>query len=102
MINRFLNKTLLKTVDEYGRKLASDSTINPKETEKCHLAKLVLISESQHPLRIVSLKTLADVKSHMLIPHTIREIILLAKRRPNEHRLRMILDLYSILCSPKP
>src|ERR1043165_1360062 len=102
MINRFLNKTLLRTVEDYGRKLASDSTTNPKDTEKCHLAKLVLISESQHGLRVISLKTLADVNSKMLIPHTIREIVLLARRRPNEHRSQIILDLYSILYSAKP
>ena|SRR5437764_15200231 len=102
MINRFLNKALLKTVDDYGRKLASDDTTNPKETEKCHLAKLVLVSESKHGLRVISLKTLADLNSSMLIPHIIREIRILTKRRPNEYRSRIIIDLYSILCSHKP
>jgi len=102
MINKFLNRNFLRTVNEYGNKLASDQTINLKETEKCHLAKLVLISESQHELRTVSLRTLADMNSEFLIPHVLREIALLTKKQPDRQVSKMILDLYSMLCGDKP
>lgn len=101
MINRFLKRHFLKTVNEYGEKLASEETTDPKEAEKCHLAKLVLISESENEKRIISLKTLADAKSKALIPHILREIVLLTKKQPNKRVSQMILDLYSILCRDK-
>jgi len=97
MLNKLVNRNFLRTVEEYGRSLASDKPADLKETEKCHLAKLVLISPSQSELRITSLKTLADLGSKTLIPHLLREITLLTRKHPSEQASQMILDLYSIL-----
>lgn len=102
-LNRFVNRSFLRTVEEYGKSLASDRPADLKETEKCHLAKLVLISPSQSELRVTSLKTLADLGSKSLIPHLLREITLLTRKHLSEHASQMILDLYSILnrdCNP--
>lgn len=102
MINRFLKRSFMKTVNDYGKKLASDSVTDPKEAEKCHLAKLTLIPESQNDLRTVSLKTLADLGSEVVVPHVLREIALLTKTQPNERACKIISDLFLILCSRKP
>lgn len=78
MLNRLVKRGFLRTVEEYGKSLASDKPADPKET-KCHLAKLVLFSPSQSELRVTSLKTLADLKLKALIRPLLREITLLIR-----------------------
>jgi hypothetical protein len=101
MLNKILKRQFLRTVTEYGEKLASDKPTDKKEAEKCHLAKLHLISESENDIRINSLKTLHDIDSKVLIPHILREIHLLTKKQPSKRVSQMLVDLYSILRSDK-
>jgi molybdate-binding protein len=101
MLSKLFKKQFLRTVTEYGDKLASEQMINEKETEKCHLAKLHLISESENDIRVNSIKTLHDVNSKVLIPHILREIYLLTKKQPSKRISQMLVDLYSYLCRDK-
>jgi hypothetical protein len=108
MINKFFYKEYIEIVDRYSEALASDKPIDLKEAEKCHLAKLVLTDhlgkliftdKSESDKRKISLTTLADINVEVAVPHILREIALLTKKRPNNITSQFVFHLYSILSS---
>lgn len=110
MINSVFYREYVDIVDRYGESLASDKPINLKETEKCHLAKLVLTdhltkfvftNKFLNDKRKVSLTTLADVNLEVAAPHILREISLLTKKRPNEITSQFLIHLYSVLSNSR-
>jgi hypothetical protein len=75
-------RRLNSKIERYKTKLASSETVTPDETVKCHTAILTLSSDTEQKIR--SIQTLASLNKLSVIAPTVRELVALGNKWPDD------------------